>query len=190
MKAIILAAGMGERMMPLTIRTPKPLLKVKGKALIDYVIESLPSEIDEIIVVVWWLAEKIRKHIKKNYKEKNIRFVKGSEKGNAFSFMATRPYLQDERFLLIYGDEIPNPKNVERCLAENLSVLTYNFGINDGVMVLNTDIFNYPPLDNVNFSRMLDLFIWDHNVVCIEAEDFVGEINTPKDLERVKKCLK
>ncbi len=190
MKCVILVAGLGERMMPLTAKTPKPLLKVNGKALIDYVLESLPNEITEIIIVVYYLSEKIMKHVGNEYKGRKVTYVRGSIMGNAFSFMSTRPYLDNERFLLIYGDEIPRPKNVKRCLDEELSILTFNFGIKDGVMVLNTDIFNYPPLDNVDFRTMVDKFCRTHHVVLIEAEDFVGEINTIKDLERVRKCLK
>ena len=43
MKAMILAAGRGERMRPLTDSTPKPLLRAGGKALIEYLIESLAA---------------------------------------------------------------------------------------------------------------------------------------------------
>lgn len=53
MKAIILAAGKGTRLRPLTYGVPKPLLPIKGTPMIDWVIRSLPAGgIDEIIVAV------------------------------------------------------------------------------------------------------------------------------------------
>jgi len=181
MKCVILAAGRGERMMPLTAKTPKPLLKVNGIPIIDYVLASLPEEINEIIVVVKYLGDKIIRHLGKR---KGLMYVAGSDEGNVYSFLATRDYLKNERFLLIYGDEIPNPIDVERCLAKDLSILTFNSGVKDGVMVLNTDIFNYKPV-NEQFSSLVEEFFRDHKVILVEAENFRGEINTPKDLERV-----
>ena len=60
MKAFILAAGRGERMRPLTDTTPKPLLKVRGKALIEWHIESLVAQgMREIIINTAWLSEHI-----------------------------------------------------------------------------------------------------------------------------------
>lgn len=60
MKAMILAAGSGTRMRPLTLYTPKPLLEVGGKALIVWHIEKLKSiGVDEIIINSAWLADKL-----------------------------------------------------------------------------------------------------------------------------------
>ncbi len=60
MKAFILAAGRGERMRPLTDTTPKPLLKVRGKALIEWQIEALVAQgMREIIINTAWLGEQI-----------------------------------------------------------------------------------------------------------------------------------
>jgi MurNAc alpha-1-phosphate uridylyltransferase len=60
MKAMILAAGRGERMRPLTDQTPKPLLQVGGKALIEYHIESLAAAgIQEIVINHAWLGDQI-----------------------------------------------------------------------------------------------------------------------------------
>jgi len=60
MKAMILAAGRGERMRPLTDKIPKPLLVVRGKPLIQYHIEALvQAGITQIVINHAWLGEKI-----------------------------------------------------------------------------------------------------------------------------------
>jgi MurNAc alpha-1-phosphate uridylyltransferase len=59
-KAMILAAGRGERMRPLTDHTPKPLLSVRGKPLIEWHIEALArSGVSEIVINTAWLEDKI-----------------------------------------------------------------------------------------------------------------------------------
>lgn len=61
MRAMILAAGRGERMRPLTDTTPKPLLEVRGRPLIEYHLEGLRgSGIREIVINLSWLGDKIR----------------------------------------------------------------------------------------------------------------------------------
>lgn len=60
MKAMILAAGRGERMRPLTDATPKPLLKIKGKPLVQWHIERLrDASYTELVVNVSWLKEQL-----------------------------------------------------------------------------------------------------------------------------------
>ncbi len=63
MKAMILAAGFGKRMMPLTATTPKPLLKVNGKPLIDYHIERLrDAGVKEFVINHAHLGEQIENY--------------------------------------------------------------------------------------------------------------------------------
>lgn len=58
LKAIVLAAGRGERMRPLTDHTPKPLLKVRGKALIEWHLEALARDgVREVVVNTAWLED-------------------------------------------------------------------------------------------------------------------------------------
>lgn len=60
MKALILAAGRGERMRPLTDHTPKPLLEVQGKPLIVWHLEALARDgIREVVINTAWLEERI-----------------------------------------------------------------------------------------------------------------------------------
>jgi MurNAc alpha-1-phosphate uridylyltransferase len=61
MKAMILAAGRGERLRPLTDSTPKPLLEVQGKPLIVHHLEALSrAGFTEIVINLSWLGEQIR----------------------------------------------------------------------------------------------------------------------------------
>lgn len=58
LRAIILAAGRGERMRPLTDHTPKPLLKVRGKPLIEWHLEALARDgVREVVINTAWLEE-------------------------------------------------------------------------------------------------------------------------------------
>jgi len=64
MKAMILAAGRGERMRPLTLTRPKPLLTVGGRALIDRHVEALAAAgFTTIVVNLSWLGSQIRAHL-------------------------------------------------------------------------------------------------------------------------------
>ena len=63
-KAMILAAGRGERMRPLTDDCPKPLLQVQGKALIDWHVDALArGGVRELVVNTAWLGEQISSHL-------------------------------------------------------------------------------------------------------------------------------
>jgi N-acetyl-alpha-D-muramate 1-phosphate uridylyltransferase len=63
--AMVLAAGLGERMRPLTNGVPKPLVKVAGKALIDYVLDRLAEAgVDAAIVNVHYLADAVERHVR------------------------------------------------------------------------------------------------------------------------------
>lgn len=64
MRAMILAAGRGERMRPLTDTVPKPMLRVAGKPLIEWHVEALAAVgIREIVINLAWLGEQIREHL-------------------------------------------------------------------------------------------------------------------------------
>jgi len=64
MKAMILAAGKGERLRPLTLHTPKPLVQVGGVALIDYHLRGLAAAgITEVVINHAWLGQQIEDHL-------------------------------------------------------------------------------------------------------------------------------
>lgn len=63
-KAMVLAAGLGKRMHPLTLTQPKPLLRVAGKALIDYQLAKLADAgVTDVVINLHWLGEQLTAHI-------------------------------------------------------------------------------------------------------------------------------
>ncbi len=116
MQAVILAAGKGTRLRPLTYITPKPLIKVKGKPLIEYNLDNLPESIDEVIIVVSYLKEEIINHLGYNYKGIKIRYVNQKDAlGTAHAVKMCQKYLKN-RFLVFMGDDIYKAEDIKKCL--------------------------------------------------------------------------
>lgn len=99
MKAVILAAGKGERLKPLTDYKPKALLPICNKPLLEYQVEMLKVYgIEEIAVVVGYLEHEIKKRFS------NLKFFRDEKiKGTASALYSARNFIDDE-FILLYGD--------------------------------------------------------------------------------------
>jgi UDP-N-acetylglucosamine diphosphorylase / glucose-1-phosphate thymidylyltransferase / UDP-N-acetylgalactosamine diphosphorylase / glucosamine-1-phosphate N-acetyltransferase / galactosamine-1-phosphate N-acetyltransferase len=73
MQAVILAAGRGTRMNELTTAVPKPMLDVGGKPLLEYKINALPPEVEEVILIIGYRGNVVRAHFGGSYNDKHIR---------------------------------------------------------------------------------------------------------------------
>lgn len=107
MRAMILAAGKGERMRPLTLTTPKPLIPVAGVPLIEYHLRALArAGFTEVVINHAWLGEKIEAHIGDGERfalqVTYSRETQPLETGGGI-FQALK-YLGDEPFAVINGD--------------------------------------------------------------------------------------
>ncbi|HDN80907.1 MAG TPA: phosphocholine cytidylyltransferase family protein [Chloroflexi bacterium] len=132
MQGVILAAGDGGRLAPLTLDTPKPLVTVLGKPMIDYTIEALVTAgVKELLVVVGYKAELMEKHLKDGTRYGAcIRLIYNPdfEMGNAISLYAARDYLPDGPFILAMADHLVSPSLIQNLLqggdraANNLAV--------------------------------------------------------------------
>ncbi|MBI2068506.1 MAG: nucleotidyltransferase family protein [Candidatus Yanofskybacteria bacterium] len=113
MKAIILAAGKGTRFGDITKKTPKALIKVSGKPIIEYTLDSLPSRIKEVFLVIGHLGAQIKKHVGKEYKGIKITYIELKNlTGTATAVYKARKYLGKEKFLVLYGDDIYSKKEL------------------------------------------------------------------------------
>ncbi|WP_312208906.1 N-acetylmuramate alpha-1-phosphate uridylyltransferase MurU [Acinetobacter variabilis] len=129
MKAMILAAGLGNRMRPLTLHTPKPLLEVGSKPLIVWHIEKLAAiGVNEIVINTAWLGEKLAQALGdgSQFGIKILWSHEGEGLETAGGIINALPLLGDEPFILVNGDvwttmDFAPLLNVE--LGENLAHL-------------------------------------------------------------------
>lgn len=140
-KAVILAAGRGTRMGDLTNGTPKPLLKVLGKTLLERKLDELPESIHEIIIIIGYHGEQIIESLGDQYKDKKISYVWQKElKGTAHALWQAKDLLKG-RFLVLMGDDIYCKEDIDACLKEDWAVLVkeVDFLEAGGKVVLNPD---------------------------------------------------
>lgn len=106
MHLVILAAGEGSRMRPLTDTTPKPLLKICGKTIIEHNIETIVQNFDSIFMIVKYKAEKFQEYFGDNYLGKPIQYItQGEENGTGAAILALKGKIQWE-FVVVSGDDL------------------------------------------------------------------------------------
>lgn len=123
MQAVILAAGLGTRLRPLTDNTPKALVEVAGKKLVEYTLDNLPEEINEVVFVVGYLGDKIINHFGDNYKGKKVRYVEQNEFFGTGHALKICERVLKNRFLVLMGDIIYGRTDMEKCLQHERCIL-------------------------------------------------------------------
>ncbi len=123
MQAVILAAGLGTRMKELTVDTPKPLLKIGEKTLLEYKLQNLPDEIDEVVLVIGYLGDQIKSAFNGKFRGRKITYVEQKElKGTGHALSLCKPFLAG-RFLVLMGDDLYAKEDLEKLVSYPLSVL-------------------------------------------------------------------
>lgn len=123
MQAVILAAGEGTRLRPLTYQTPKPLLKVAGKPILQYNLEQLAGLVDEAIVVIGYKGDQIKDYFGAQFQGLPMRYVYQEERLGTANAVAQVEPLVSGRFLVLMGDNIYHRDDMQRCLNYDLAAL-------------------------------------------------------------------
>ena len=121
--AMVMAAGLGKRMRPLTATRPKPLVEVAGKPLIDHVFDRLRSAgVKRAVVNVHYLADAMEAHLRNRVK--GIEIVVSDERGQLMEtgggLVQARDLIGDRPFLCVNSDNlwVDGPMDAIRQLAQ------------------------------------------------------------------------
>jgi bifunctional UDP-N-acetylglucosamine pyrophosphorylase/glucosamine-1-phosphate N-acetyltransferase len=160
MQAVILAAGRGTRMGPLTETTPKPMLPVADRPLVAHVADAaVEAGADELVFTVGYGAERVRDHFGSEYGGVPIQYAdQPAQLGTADALAAAADHI-DGYFAVLNGDSLYRAADLERLFSQVPQVGAYrvdNPG-DYGVLVTEDDVVSEvrekpadPPSDRIN----------------------------------------
>jgi len=123
MKAIILAAGKGTRLIPLTETKPKPMLRIANKPILEYNLEALHRLVDEVFIIVGYKKEKIMEYFGNSYKGIKITYIIQKEIcGTGNAVLQAESFVKGS-FLVMNGDDIYSREDIKPCLTYKYSIL-------------------------------------------------------------------
>ena len=148
MKAIILAAGTASRLRPLTLHTPKCLLKVGERTLLQRSMDALiQNGIRQFVIVTGYLHEKIEDFVRQTYGDSiSVCFIHNKDyetTNNIYSLWLARPEAEGQEVLLLDSDLLYDAKIVERVLADKhdnvLTLIRHELGEEEMKVVMDAD---------------------------------------------------
>ena len=148
MKAIILAAGMASRLRPLTLHTPKSLLTIDGKSLLQRSMDALiQNGIKDFVIVTGYLHEKIEAFVKEQYADTiRVKFIYNNvydSTNNIYSLWLARPEAEGEDFLLLDSDLLYDPQIITEVMANKaanvLTLIKHDLGEEEMKVVTDAD---------------------------------------------------
>jgi len=117
MQAVILAAGEGRRLRPLTENVPKPMVRIVGRPILEYTICALPREINEVILVIGYKGEVVKEYFGDSFDGRAIKYIwQDAPRGPMHALALARDILKDDLFLALYADDLYDPSDIANCM--------------------------------------------------------------------------
>ncbi|MBV0922933.1 NTP transferase domain-containing protein [Halomicroarcula limicola] len=140
MQAVVLAAGEGTRMRPLTANTPKPMLPVADRPLVAHTADmAIEAGADELIFVVGYEADAVRSYFGETYRGAPVSFaVQEEQQGTADAVSAAYEYL-DGPFAVLNGDNLYDEESISTLFDAAPSIAAFRVGDPSNYGVLSTD---------------------------------------------------
>lgn len=162
MEAVIMAAGLGTRLRPHTEKTPKPLLPVQGRPILDWIVAALPKEVDRLVVVVNYLAEQIEAYLGQQKHVPHWTTVRQEvPRGTGDAFRSCFPQLQGKKYLVMNADDLFAAADLEKLAVFEAGLLVHpvqtprQFGIAfqkpDGTL---QQLVEKPDLDGIKLANV------------------------------------
>ena len=183
-RAVIIAAGFGSRMVPITLNTPKPLVRVHGKRIIDSLLDALiEAQIPEIYIVRGYLGEQFEQLL---HKYPTIKFIEnpGYNEANNISSVVRAGALVENAYIAEADLLLSNPSLITKYQYE-----TNYLGIpvemtNDWCFYTENGVIRKMAIGGVNCHQMVGISYWTKEDGARLAKDAKEEFEAPGGRER------
>lgn len=194
MQVVILAAGRGKRMGKLTSATTKPMLKIKGKPILEHKLNALPKKIKEVILIVGYHNMHIISHFKHCFGGRRMTYVfQNNLNGTGGALHLAKSILKD-KFLVMMGDDLYHKKDLAEMLDYDLAIMGHEVADPASFGMIKDDGrgFMLEVIEKPNNSRhklanagvyMLNKSFFDYELVSIGK----GEFGLPQTLASMSK---
>jgi len=143
MQTVVLAAGEGTRMRPLTVATPKPMVPAAGRPLLEHTLDrAADAGASRFVVVVGYEADQVREHFGDSHAGIDITYAEQTEqRGTADAVRAAAPELDDAPFAVLNGDALYDTDSLATLYDSGPAVGSYRVDnpSNYGVLQLDAD---------------------------------------------------
>jgi UDP-N-acetylglucosamine diphosphorylase / glucose-1-phosphate thymidylyltransferase / UDP-N-acetylgalactosamine diphosphorylase / glucosamine-1-phosphate N-acetyltransferase / galactosamine-1-phosphate N-acetyltransferase len=163
-------------MRPLTDNCPKPLISVNGKPILEHIVSALPTEIDELVLIVGYLKEHIMVHCGDEYLGRKVTYCaqENFAGGTGDALKYARDVLRG-KFMFMYGDDIHGSETLKQAVQEDHAILsTYSdtpekFGVlvanEDGTLKEILEKPQHPPSNLINIGGfVINTSIFNYDV--------------------------
>lgn len=183
-RAILIAAGFGERMVPITLNTPKPLVRVRGKRIIDSLLDALEAAgIEDVYVVRGYLGEQFDQL---RYRYPNVKFIENeiyNEANNISSALAASGLLENA-YVLESDILLANPQLITKYQYETNYLAFPVERTDDWCFYVKHGIIDSLAVGGLNCHQMCGISYWTEEDGRKLAEDIPKVIEMPGGKER------
>ena len=141
MQTVVLAAGEGTRMRPLTAAQPKPMLPVAGRPLLEHTLDrAVEAGANRLIVVVGYEADRVREHFGSEHCGVDLEYaIQHQQRGTADAVNAAAPLLEDAPFVVLNGDALYDQESLNKLYSNGPAVGSYRVDNPSSYGVLQLD---------------------------------------------------
>lgn len=183
-RAVFIAAGFGSRLVPITLNTPKPLVRVHGRRIIDSLLDAVADAgIEEIYIVRGYLGEQFDQLLRQH---PSIRFIENplyNEANNISSVFAAKDFLQDA-YVIESDLLLSNPNLIERYQYQSNYLGIPVEYTDDWCFSSKRDVITSLHVGGTNCHQMVGISYWTEKDGAKLAEDVVKAFEMPGGKER------